>query len=113
MVFHKIFAANMTNNMQHIQQQIEHLFQLAQALDHSLSAQDFDQFKTLEMKYSQQLKKLLDKQNKSALLAVIEDLKKLEQVTGIVQGRAKQSFLQLKEQSLLQKRNKSKIKAYK
>ena len=95
-----------------IQYKIKNIFKLIEKLDEALSLKDFEKFKTIETTYSDQLKNLLSTESEENLVGIIEELKKIENLTASIQDKAKISLIQLKEESLQFKRNKNKIKAY-
>jgi len=95
-----------------IQYKIKNIFKLIEKLDEALSLKDFEKFKTIETTYSDQLKNLLSTESEENLVGIIEELKKIENLTVSIQDKAKISLIQLKEESLQFKRNKNKIKAY-
>ncbi|MCG6202441.1 hypothetical protein [Psychromonas antarctica] len=96
-----------------IEQQLDELFKLEQQLTTFLDEEKYELFQQQQDIFSDKIKTLLDRNSAETLNTVIEQLKILETNIATLQNKSKQYFKQLKEQSLLQKRNKSKIKAYK
>ena len=73
----------------------------------------YEEFQLQQTIFSDQIKDLLTSNSAETLSTVIDQLKMVEEQVKILQKKSEQHFKQLKEQSLLQKRNKNKIKAYK
>ncbi len=96
-----------------IEQQLDELFKLEQQLTTFLDQQEYDLFQQQQDIFSNQIKTLLDSNSAETLSTVIEQLKTLETNIATLQNKSEQHFKQLKEMSLLQKRNKNKLKAYK
>jgi len=99
--------------MTNIQAQLEKLFEFEKQLHILLDNEEYQQFQEQQDLFTAQLKFLLDNNSEDVLVTVITQLKQLENVIEQLKSRADIYFEQLKEKSLLQRRNKSKIKAYK
>lgn len=93
--------------------QLELLFEFEKKLNLLLDEKQYELFQQQQDLFTNQIKNLLDNSSQSSLSAVIKELKLLESKIGALQARSAIYFEQLKEKSLLQKRNKNKIKAYK
>ena len=89
------------------------LFQLSDLLDNCLNNKNFELFQTLEQEFSAEMKHFLDKKDQQTLLQYLPQLKMLEKRIRAIQEKAAVNRQSLKDQSLLQKRNKNKLKAYK
>ncbi|WP_415227113.1 hypothetical protein [Psychromonas sp.] len=96
-----------------IELQLDELLKLEQQLTTFLDEEEYDLFQQQQTVFSDQIKNLLTNNSPETLSTVIEQLKTLETNIATLQNKSAQHFKQLKEKSLLQKRNKSKIKAYK
>ncbi|PKG39896.1 hypothetical protein [Psychromonas sp. Urea-02u-13] len=95
------------------QAQLERLFELEKELNILLDEERYEEFLPQQDQFSAQIKYLLDNSPEEEMLRVISQLQRLENAVELLQQRSNVYFLQLKEKSLLQRRNKSKIKAYK
>ena len=118
MAFHKIFVNNIIQNEYlminiKLEDSLNNIFAQSQVIIDALQSQDYELFKKAEKKYSKDLTHFLNTTSKSELTKLIPQLKKLEQLTGYIQGAANDHFEELKKQSLAQQRNKKKINAYK
>lgn len=96
-----------------ITEQLKRLFTLEKELSSLLDNEEYELFQQQQDNFSDQIKALLDNNEAEVLSTVIEQLKQLENAVGQLQARSEVYFKQLKEKSLAQQRNKSKIKAYK
>jgi hypothetical protein len=96
-----------------INTQLRQLFTLERELTTLLKNKQVDKFYQRQMFFSDQISTLLKKNSPDVLTAIIEDLKRLEKKVGLLCSQADIYLQQLKEKSLLQQRNKSKMKAYK
>lgn len=96
-----------------IEQQLTELFELEAQLNRLLDEQEYEQFQLQQTVFSTQIRALLENNSTEALNDVVEQLKTLKSSVAKLQSKSVQTFKQLKEQSLQQKRNKKKIKAYK
>ena len=99
--------------MTNIKAQLELLFEFEKKLNLLLDEEQYELFQQQQDLFTDQIKNLLDNNSESDLSAVITELKLLESKIEALQTRSTSYFEQLKEKSLLQKRNKNKIKAYK
>lgn len=99
--------------MSDIQHKLTALLKFEQQLHQLLEDEQYEQFQQQQDLFSDQIKVLLDNNSPETLNTVIDQLKELESKIAILQSKSENSFKQLKEQSLLQKRNKNKINAYK
>ena len=99
--------------MTNIKAQLELLFEFEKKLNLLLDEEQYELFQQQQDLFTDQIKNLLDNNSESDLSAVITELKLLESKIEALQTRSASYFEQLKEKSLLQKRNKNKIKAYK
>jgi hypothetical protein len=95
------------------QAQLEQLFELEKQLHILLDEEQYEEFLQQQDIFSAQIKYLLDHSPEEEMLIIISQLKRLENAVELLQQRSNVYFQQLKEKSLLQRRNKSKIKAYK
>ena len=93
--------------------QLELLFEFEKKLNLLLDEEQYELFQQQQDLFTDQIKNLLDNNSENSLSAVIKELKLLESKIEALQTRSASYFEQLKEKSLLQKRNKNKIKAYK
>ncbi len=96
-----------------ITEQLNNLFKLEKELSTLLDNEEYETFQLQQDNFSDLIKALLDNNKPEVLSTVIEQLKQLENAVGQLQERSEVYFQQLKEKSLLQQRNKSKMKAYK
>ena len=96
-----------------IERSLDSLFSRTQIMFDALKNQDYDLFRLTENIYSEDLKLFLNSTSQNELIILIPQLKKLEQLTQVIQNTANEHFDTLKEQSLTQKRNKHKLTAYK
>lgn len=99
--------------MTNIKAQLELLFESEKKLNLLLDNEEYESFQQQQDLFSAQIRATLDNHSQESLSSVIEELKLLESKVGVLQNRSATHFEQLKEKSLLQKRNKNKINAYK
>ncbi|MCP4323280.1 MAG: hypothetical protein GY951_06270 [Psychromonas sp.] len=99
--------------MMDISTQLTNLFTLEKELSSLLDNEDYEAFQRQQDTFTDQIKALLDNTPQEVLITVIEQLKTLEHNVGELRNRSDIHFQKLKEKSLLQQRNKSKINAYK
>ncbi|AGH81997.1 hypothetical protein PCNPT3_10295 [Psychromonas sp. CNPT3] len=99
--------------MLNIQTQLLALFKLQTKLHQILDDENYELFQQQQVFFSDQVNALLYNNPEPILVGVIDDLKRLEDAIATLQSRSKKVHQQLKDKSLLQKRNKSKIQAYK
>lgn len=99
--------------MNNINAQLERLFEFEKQLNQLLDEEQYEQFQQQQDLFTDQVKYLLDNSSEEILATVITQLKQLEYAIKQLQSRSSVYFQELKEKSLLQRRNKSKIKAYK
>ena len=98
--------------MTNIQAQLEQLFEFIKHLNTLLDNEEYEQFQEQQNALTEKIKALLDNNSEAGLTTVVSQLKQLESNIDQLQERSAVYFQQLKEKSLLQRRNKSKIKAY-
>jgi rRNA-processing protein FCF1 len=96
-----------------IRTKLQQLFALEKELFLLLENEEYESFQQRQNDFSEQIKQLLDNHPAEILSVVIEELKALESAVENLQSHSKKHFLKLKQQSLLNKRNKKKINAYK
>lgn len=96
-----------------INTQLRQLFTIERELTKLLKDKQVDKFHQRQLFFTDQVSTLLKSNRPDALASVLEELKKLEKRVGQLCSQADIYLQQLKEQSLLHQRNKSKIKAYK
>jgi len=96
-----------------IVQQLDTLLKQQLKLSALLDDAKYEEFQHQQDIFSDKIKALLDSHSSETLSTVIDQLKILEKQIATLQKKSEQHFKELKEQSLLQKRNKNKIKAYK
>ncbi|WP_019613203.1 hypothetical protein [Psychromonas ossibalaenae] len=96
-----------------VELQLDALFDFEQQLQALLDGEQYELFQQQQDLFSDQIKALLDTNSSEDLAVVVEQLKILEAKIAALQIKSDTCYQQLKEKSLLQKRNKSKIKAYK
>ncbi|WP_022942378.1 hypothetical protein [Psychromonas hadalis] len=99
--------------MNSINAQLERLFEFEKQLNQLLKDEEYEQFQQQQDLFTDQVKYLLDTNSEEMLATVITQLKQLEDAIKQLQSRSGIYFQELKEKSLLQRRNKKKIKAYK
>lgn len=95
-----------------IELQLDELFKFEKQLHILLENEQYEKFQQQQDLFSDQIKALLDNNSAATLNRVVDKLKQLQTNIAILQHKSNASFKELKEQYLLQKRNKSKIKAY-
>ena len=96
-----------------IDSQLRQLFTLENELNNLLENEEFEQFQLRQVTFSDQVNTLISTNTQDVLIAVIDDLKRLDLAISKLQSQSEHCYQQLKEKSLLQHRNKSKLKAYK
>lgn len=96
-----------------IDRQLDALLQQQVKLSALLDDAQYEKFQQQQTIFSNQIENLLTNHSAETLSTVIDQLKLVEERIKVLQKKSEQHFKQLKEQSLLQKRNKNKIKAYK
>ena len=96
-----------------IDSQLRQLFTLENELNNLLENEEFEQFQLRQVTFSDQVNTLISTNSQDVLIAVIDDLKRLDLAISKLQSQSEHCYQQLKEKSLLQHRNKSKLKAYK
>lgn len=96
-----------------IESQLIKLFKFEKQLHLLLENEQYEQFQQQQDLFSEQISTLLDSNSAATLNRVIDKLKQLEANIAILQSKSENCFKQLKEKSLLQRRNKNKISAYK
>ena len=96
-----------------IQAQLTKLLEHESQLNTFLDNQEYDLFQEQQNLFSKKIKSILDNSSIESLNTVLEPLKALEIRVIALQRKSELHFNQLKEKSLLQKRNKNKLKAYK
>lgn len=96
-----------------IELQLKQLFQLEQQLQRLLEEEQYEEFQQQQVVFSVQVKALLDNHSAESLNDAIDQLKTLKERINTLQNESAKHFKQLKEKSLQQQRNKSKINAYK
>ncbi|WP_028862516.1 hypothetical protein [Psychromonas aquimarina] len=96
-----------------VELQLDALFDFEQQLQALLDDEQYELFQQQQDLFSDQIKALLDTNSSEDLSRVVTQLKLLEEKIAELQIKSDTCYQQLKEKSLLQKRNKSKIKAYK
>ena len=96
-----------------IDSQLRQLFTAERELNKLLENEEFEHFQQRQITFSDQVNTLINTNSQDVLGAVIEDLKRLEKAVIKLQSHSDDCYQQLKEKSLLQHRNKSKLKAYK
>ena len=99
--------------MTKLQAIIERLFEFEKELNLLLDEEKYEQLQQQQALFGDLLKDFLNKHSESELTSVIEQLKKLKSMVKLLQERAETNSKKLKEKSILLKRNKNKIKAYK
>lgn len=99
--------------MTSIQAQLERLFELEKQLNVLLDEEQYEVFLQQQDIFSDQIKYFLDNNSEDDMGNVIKQLKHLEGAVELLQTRSDSYYQQLKEKSLLMKRNKKKINAYK
>jgi len=93
--------------------QLEELFKSEQQLTALLENEQYEQFQQQQDIFTAQIRKLLDSNSPETLATVINELKQLDTSITVLQNKSEKCCQQLKQKSLLQKRNKNKINAYK
>lgn len=96
-----------------IELQLDALFAFELQLQVLLDEEKYELFQQQQDIFSAQISSLLSNNSSEELSTVVEKLKVLETKISALQLKASRCYQQLKEKSLLQKRNKDKIKAYK
>lgn len=96
-----------------IRTELQQLFALEKELFLLLEKQQYESFQQRQNDFSEQIKQLLENHPEEILSAAIEELKALESAVENLHSHSEKHFLKLKQQSLLNKRNKKKINAYK
>ena len=96
-----------------IERQLEELFEFEQHLHLLLENEQYEELQQQQAIFAATIKTLLDSNSAETLNAVVSKLKQLETNIATLKNRSENSFKQLKEKSLLQKRNKNRVNAYK
>lgn len=96
-----------------IEEKLDELFILTQALQTCLSEDRIDEFQIIEKDFSIKMRKVIDGNTQQTLQQALPQLIKLEKLLQVLQDDASQKQASLKEQSLSLKRNKGKVNAYK
>lgn len=99
--------------MTKLQAIIERLFEFTKELNILLDEEKYEQFQQQQALFGDLLKDFINKHSESELSSVVEQLKKLKSMVKLIQDRADANSKELKKKSILLKRNKNKIKAYK
>jgi len=95
------------------QAQFEQLFELEKQLNILLDEEQYEEFLEQQEQFSSKIKYLLDNSSEEEMGTVIQQLKRLKNSVQLLQERSDIFFKELKEKSLLMRRNKKKINAYK
>lgn len=93
--------------------QLDELFKLEKQLTALLENEQYEQFQQQQDIFTAQIRELLDSNSPETLASVINELKQLDTSISILQNKSELCCQLLKQKSLLQKRNKNKINAYK
>ena len=100
-------------NNNHIEQQLDALLTLQKQLNILLKEEQYEDFLQQQIILSQQIKEFMDSHSPDSLTQVLNKLRRLEEKTTALTIQAESHFKQLKDKSLLQQRNKNRLKAYK
>lgn len=93
--------------------QLEELFEFEKQLTALLENEQYEQFQQQQAIFSAQIRTVLDSNSPETLASVINELKQLDACLTALQNKSEKCCQQLKQKSLLQKRNKNKLNAYK
>jgi len=93
--------------------QLEALIKLEQQLTALLENEQYEQFQQQQDIFTAQIRDVLDSNSPETLATVINELKQLDASITLLQNKSEKYCQQLKQKSLLQKRNKNKLNAYK
>lgn len=93
--------------------QLDELFKLEKQLTALLENEEYEQFQQQQDIFTAQIRDVLDSNSPETLTTVINELKQLDTSITVLQNKSEECCRQLKEKSLLQKRNKNKLNAYK
>ncbi|MCW8995966.1 MAG: hypothetical protein OQK77_09150 [Psychromonas sp.] len=96
-----------------IQLQLEQLFKFEQQLHRLLEDEQYEQFQQQQVVFSAQIKTLLDSSPADRLNTAIDELNLLKKNIARLKNRSENAFKQLRQKSLLHRRNKNRINAYK
>jgi predicted lactoylglutathione lyase len=99
------------NNL--IEQQLDVLLTEQQKLELLLTHEQYEVFQQQEITLSLQIKKFMNSHSTDSLIKVLTKLQTLEKKTIQLKTLAEVHYKQLKDKSLLQQRNKNRLKAYK
>ncbi|WP_413701372.1 hypothetical protein ACLKMH_06780 [Psychromonas sp. KJ10-10] len=98
--------------MSNIQAQLDQLFELEKQLNIFLNNEEYEQFQEQQVVFTNKIQALLDTHSQEDLISILKPLKQLQNKLAQLEERSADCSKQLKEKSLVLKRNK-KIKAYK
>jgi predicted RND superfamily exporter protein len=96
-----------------IEQQLDELFELQQQLHRLLNKEQYQEFQEQQEVLAKEIRVLIENNSAECLNRVVEKLRQLEEELALLKCRAEVSFKLLKDKSLLQRRNKNRLKAYK
>jgi hypothetical protein len=96
-----------------IEQQLDELFELQQHLHRLLDKELYPEFQEQQEILAKEIKLFIEDNSADTLNTVIEKLRQFEEELALLKNRAAFCFKQLKDKSLLHRRNKNRIKAYK
>lgn len=96
-----------------IQTQLEKLLEHELQLNIILDNQDYKSYQEQESLFSEQVKLFIINNSTESLNNITEQIKDFELKIKALQKKSEAHLNQLKEKSLLQRRNKNKLKAYK
>ena len=99
--------------MKEIEFQINNLLELKNELGELLEEKSYEEFKQKQNELAKSIHHFFEKNTKESINLVIPKLKKLEEDIDKLQSTATKELQDLKRKSLLQKRNKNKLNAYK
>lgn len=95
-----------------IEQLLDELLMQQQQLEVLLKEEQYEAFQQQQITLSLQIKRLMNNHSQESLITVFTKLQVLEKKTIQLKALAEVHFKQLKDKSLLQRRNKNRLKAY-
>lgn len=99
--------------MKEIELQINDLLELKNELDELLEKKSYEEFEQKQNELAKSIHHFFEKNSKKSMNEFILKLKELEENIDKLQSTATKELQDLKRRSLLQKRNKNKLNAYK
>lgn len=99
--------------MKEIEFQIDDLLELKNELKALLESKSYEEFEQKQNELAKSIRNFFEKNTKESMIKFIPKLKELEENINHLQDMATKELQDLKSRSLIQKRNKKKLNAYK